>query len=422
MKKSLFCILLALVLLLGGFPVVMADAMSPEDTLMDNPRYANSFLLWVESEAKREYTPEDFPMVEDLYYVNIAKMTPTENGYQYLLFMAIDTWDLDKAKVQAGQYGGVMENYLASDYANATSRAFLNHSSVKMKVGETIDLSVIEYYLTRHRYGLEGVVFTVNPEMMDEAALVESGYQDLGIWFIYGDQEEPVFTPMYEVVGVIRESANSQKNQVSPLHSYYAVPQYGTELITLANALANLSGVEKVELVYAGFMYPAVMPSATYSCSPKGIVDVENVGLWDCTLTALQPGETVVTAKVSGGGYGSTSVSCKVTVVENTPQSPTDIPTETPTDIPETPTDVMGKDLGNEVTEIYTGTSYIYKYTAVSALHILRACVGKEIGHFNRVYDVDANGSVNAVDALWALQSAVGKRVVEWPLDKAFPE
>ena len=93
----------------------------------------------------------------------------------------------------------------------------------------------------------------------------------------------------------------------------------------------------------------------------------------------------------------------------------------TPTDV-ETPTDVTGTDLGNEVTEIYTGTSYIYKYTAVSALHILRACVGKEEGSINRKYDVNADGEINAVDALWALQSSVGKRVVEWPLDKAFPE
>ena len=88
----------------------------------------------------------------------------------------------------------------------------------------------------------------------------------------------------------------------------------------------------------------------------------------------------------------------------------------------ETPTDVTATDLGNDVTEIYTGTSYIYKYTAVSALHILRAAVGKEEGSINRKYDVNADGEINAVDALWALQSAVGKRVVEWPLDKAFPE
>lgn len=87
-----------------------------------------------------------------------------------------------------------------------------------------------------------------------------------------------------------------------------------------------------------------------------------------------------------------------------------------------TNTDVTGTDLGNEVTRIVIGETLIYKYTAVSALHILRASVGKEIGDLNRVYDVDANGVINAVDALWALQSAVGKRVVEYPLEYEFPD
>ena len=91
-------------------------------------------------------------------------------------------------------------------------------------------------------------------------------------------------------------------------------------------------------------------------------------------------------------------------------------------DIDVTNTDVIITHLDNEVTEIYTGASLIYKYTAVSAQHILRACVEKEVGHINREYDVDANGVVDVIDALWALQSAVGKRVVEYPSDHAFPE
>ena len=94
---------------------------------------------------------------------------------------------------------------------------------------------------------------------------------------------------------------------------------------------------------------------------------------------------------------------------------------ETP--IPDvTGTDVTVTNIGNEVVQIFTGTSYIYKYNAVSALHILKAAVGKEEGALNRLYDVNADAINNAVDALWALQSGVGKRVVEYPLDYAFPE
>lgn len=408
MKKifSVFCVLLAVILLFSNLPLVQAD------TVKSAPKYGNSFLLWVESEGKREYNITDFPLIGNLSDVAIVKMEPVETGYQYLLLMVIEKDDkalLSNAKIKAEHYGAVQDNCLASDYANATSRAFLNHSSVKMKVGETIDLSVIEYYLTRHRYGLEGVVFTVNPEMMDEAALVESGYQDLGIWFIYGDQEEPVLTPMYEVVGVIRESANSQKNQVSPLHSYYAVPEYGTKLITLANTLANLSGVEKVELVYGPLMYAAVMPSATYSCSPKGIVDVENVGLWDCTLTALQPGEAVVTAKVWGGGYGQATVTCKVTVVEDKPpvvETPTDIPTDTPTDV--TPTDIPYGDVNGDT-----------KIDAKDALMVLKYAVQKmELTQAQqKAAEVDGKEGIDAKDALEILKYSV-KKITKFPIEE----
>lgn len=130
-------------------------------------------------------------------------------------------------------------------------------------------------------------------------------------------------------------------------------------------------------------------------------------------ITAVSVGTTQLVVTRIAPNCEATAT-CTIQVVEDERPAP-----ETPTD---TSTDVTATDLGNDVTEIYTGTSYIYKYTAVSALHILRAAVGKEEGSINRKYDVNADGEINAVDALWALQSAVGKRVVEWPLDKAFPE
>ena len=79
-------------------------------------------------------------------------------------------------------------------------------------------------------------------------------------------------------------------------------------------------------------------------------------------------------------------------------------------------------DLGNGVIQVLADENYIYQYSAISALHILKACVGKEVGSINPVYDVNADGEISAQDALWALQSAVGKRVVEYPLDYCFPE
>lgn len=414
MKKltSVLCMFLGMVLLLGGFPVAMAQTTDVE------PCFANSFLLCVNCSTKHEYTLNDFPDVEGLYLVSTVSVAATETGYYYVLLMAVENTDTSKAKQQASVYGAVCENPLASDYADVKSTVELNYSSLELKVGETACLQVVSYSLARSQHNLAGIMFTVDPNVVDEVALVETEYTNWGISYIYGDLEEPTTMPWDRGFAMLREATNSKANQVSPLHSYYGKPSGSENIFNAMNILANQPGVVKAELVYEPAMYPAVMPSAKQSCSPKGIVELTdvNMSLWDCIVTAVQPGETVITVKVSGGGTGTATATCKVTVVEEKPpvlETPTDIPPTTPTDVTE---------LDNEVTKIYTGTSYIYKYTAVSALHILRACVGKEVGHFAREYDVDANGSINAVDALWALQSAVGKRVVEWPLDYGFPE
>lgn len=87
-----------------------------------------------------------------------------------------------------------------------------------------------------------------------------------------------------------------------------------------------------------------------------------------------------------------------------------------------TDTDVTPTDIGNGVTKYAGESGWVYQYTAESALHILKACVGKEAWHYGHVYDVNANGTVSAEDALWALQSAVGKRIVVWAFDHDFLE
>ena len=397
---SVFCVLLAMVLLLGSSLVAMADAMSPEDTLMDNPRYANSFLLWVESEGKREYNVTDFPNIEHLYFVKTVKMTESETGYHYLLLMAIDNYNLDQAKQQASAYGTVRANCLASDYADAKSYIELNYTELELKVGETIDLEVIEHALASNKHILTGIMFTVDPEVIDEAALVENGYQEMGFYAIFGDQEEPETTPWYEDVAVVRESYNSKYKQVSPLHSYYGSFDYGQNSFKAINALANQPGVVKAELVYEPTGYPAVMPSAGFSASPKGIVDVQFNDEWSCTLTALQPGETIVMVRASGGGVASATATCKVTVVENELPAP-ETPTDTPTDIP------------------YGDVNGDTKIDAKDALMVLKYAVQKmELTQAQqKAAEVDGKYGINAKDALEILKYSV-KKITKFPIEK----
>ena len=403
---SVFCVLLAMVLLLGSSLVAMADAMSPEDTLMDNPRYANSFLLWVNCQTKHEYTLADFPDVERLYYVSTVKLTATETGYQYLLLMAIDNYNLAEAVEQASAYGMVLNNYLASDYADANSYMELNYTELELKVGESVQLEVPHYSVAPDRYGLAGVVFTVDPEIVDENALVESEYLNWGISSISGDQEEPKTSPWYEEVAVVRESNNSKYKQVSPLHSYYGSFDYGQNIFKAMNTLANHPGIIKAELVYEGLAVLAVMPYVSFSWSPKGVIDIEGGGsTFKGTVKALQPGEVMITAKVRGGGTGTATATCKVTVVEDELPAP-ETPTDTPTDV--TPTDIPYGDVNGDT-----------KIDAKDALMVLKYAVQKmELTQAQqKAAEVDGKDGINAKDALEILKYSV-KKITKFPIEE----
>ena len=406
MKKtiSVLSLILSIALIFGSLPIAFADNMLlPNETLMDNPRYANSFLLSVESESKREYTHADFPNVEGLYRVRTVKLTATETEYQYLLLMAIDNYNVSRAKQQASAYGAVLENYLASDYASATSYMELNHTSLEIKVGETIELEPVILSLTPSKYALSGIMFTVDPTVIDEVALVENEYQNMGFYTIYGIEDISMLS-WQKNTAVMWDGTSSAEKTISPIHTYCGMWNYKSNLFDAVHDLANQEGVVSVQLVYEPAVYAAVMPYVHYHCDPEGIVMIEeDSSTFKGTITALHPGEVIITAEAGGGGYGSTTTTCKITVTDDTP-------------------DVTITDIGNKVIRILADESVIYKYSAVSALHILKACVGKEAGSINPVYDVNADGEISAQDALWALQSVVGKRVVEYPLDYCFPE
>ncbi len=327
MKKlrSVVCLLLAIILLFGSLPAVLADSsLLPNETLENNPRYAHSFLLSIESQSKQEYTLADFPNIEHLYLVKTVKMTETETGYCYLLLMAIDNYNLDQAKKQASAYGSVSVNYFASDYIEATSYMQLNYTSLEMKVGETIELRPAVRDLTPIRYALSGVMFTVDPTVIDEAALVESEYQNMGLRTTIGAEDISMISWQYNM-GIIWNGPYSPQNTISPIHTYYGLT-YSNNILDVAHNLANQEGVESVCLVYEHAVYTAEAAYVRYSCDTEGIVAMDNnynaYGDFRIAITAVQPGEVTITAKAGGGGLGSATATCKITVVEDTPDIP----------------------------------------------------------------------------------------------------
>lgn len=64
----------------------------------------------------------------------------------------------------------------------------------------------------------------------------------------------------------------------------------------------------------------------------------------------------------------------------------------------------------------------VYEYNAKDALRVLRVLAKMETGHFNRAYDVNADGSITIEDAELALKSAARLVKVQFPMDYWFPE
>ncbi len=402
MKKliSLFCILMVAILLFSSLPLVQAE------TEKSARKYGNSFLLWVESEGKREYNVTDFPLIENLIYVAIVKMEPTEDGYVFLLLMALENDDLSKAKQQASVYGTVCANYLASDYADAQSYMELNHTSVELKVGETANLEVVWHSLASNEYGLTGIMFTVDPELVDETALVESKYKDLGFYMIFAD-ENPIAKPWHENTAVVGYPSYGKMNQISTIHSYIGIGSYNNSIFQIINNLVNQSGVLTAQLYFQPSVHTQENPHVRFSCSSQGIVDIEEGGsTLKGIVKALQPGEVMITAKVRGGGTGTATATCKVTVVEDKPESPTDIPTDTPTDI--TSTDIPYGDVNSDT-----------KIDAKDALLVLKYAVQKiELTKVQKsAAEVDGKDGINAKDALEILKYSV-KKITKFPIEE----
>ena len=325
MKKlrSFFLVLMALCLVFTVMPVATAQTQSSV------PGYNNSFLLWVERESPREFTVADFPLVEELSCLYVVKATPTRNGYQYLLIMGLDVEGeeaLLQAKTAAETYGKVSENLLAYDYANHYSSMKLNHQSVEVAVGESFDLKMVEHSLFYEDEVFLGILFTIDPEVIDPAALVEGGYKDLGLTSIYGAlYEEP--ESWRENTALLGQYDYESQGKISETNQYLGIPNYQIYDAEVIDALIKQPGIVEAQLMYEHGTWPCIMPEVEFAWEPEGVLALEyqygeeyHYG----TFTALQPGEVVITAKFGGIASGVATATCKVTVVEKKEGFPPD--------------------------------------------------------------------------------------------------
>ncbi len=313
MKKmiSVFSAILVIALILGSCPLAYAQT--------ENPSYYESFILSVYSEQQKEFTPADFPLVKNLSQVIAVKKTPLGTGFEYYLIMVITTPGVGyvrEAKTQSYSYGEVHDNYLAPDYADSQSFVNLNSYRMKLEVGETADLQAIGYRLADNDYAVNGILFTVDPKIVDEAHLMENGYKDFGFSQIYAD-EAPLTEPLYSGVAVQGTPLGLNMNELSSIHSYVGKAKNRVDLFQIINRLTKQQGVVKAQLYYSHAMHTTQGPHAWFSCDSNDVVSLESGKSFSTVITAMKPGEATVTVNVTAGGKGTATQTCLIMVEEN---------------------------------------------------------------------------------------------------------
>ena len=316
MKKiiSVFCVWLVLALILGSLPLVQAQ------TATGSPGYNESFFLSVHSEQQKEFTPADFPLVEKLSKVYTVKKDPLRTGFKYYLIMVLENPTLsmlNTAKSQAKSYGSVYENYMAYDYADCKSILNLSSYQMELEVGEIADLQVTGYMLPETINRVNSILFTVDPEIVDETALVKNGYQEWGLSHIYAD-ENPITANWYNSCGAMGNPKKEISNQVSTLHSYIGTINETDSWFEVIDTLIKQSGVVKAQLCFSEVVLEEnITPISHFSLDGEGVVSLQNGKGLSTVITALQPGETTITVTLRADGRGTATKTCVVTVKEN---------------------------------------------------------------------------------------------------------
>ena len=404
MKKlfSIFSVLLALFLLISSLPMAMALSVPPYN-------YDNS--VWVTFKAERSLSVEELGTLLQVDGCFIMDKQTKEGTVTYQLVVGNEGESVEATIERLNGVEGVTNaarNVYAPDYAKKESYLTLNQTAVEIPVGGIATLKLTDAHLVFDEKQETGIMVAVDHQALPfeqfRDMVTAMGNEEIG--------EEIIFYALYE------DDYNWEKqadylflgmwgsNEYAP--RYNAKSPIGKYLIPLdcffmktteetMNKFAEISQFIDVRFAYK--MAPGGIP-------PHEIWTVENgkiAGIADekedefdqfytVTVVGRQVGETVVTVQ-HGEGSRVCYATCTVKVVEQSPETPTDI----------TWGDVNQDD----------------KIDAKDALMALKYAVQKiELTAKQKLAaEVNGNDKIDAIDALLILRRTVIK-IDKFPIEE----
>lgn len=173
------CLVMAVVLLFVAAPVSASG--EGEDMEWTGK---NSIVVGITVSEFKTFEPEDFPEINCKRVVMAHKSITEDGKIRFGLVLVLrDSGDaaVEKALEIARQDERLIDPKRNEEYTKCKDEVELNHSAITLKIGETVHLEVASAKGEGGFYQKIGVLFYINPDVIDNDTINESSFEQYGI-------------------------------------------------------------------------------------------------------------------------------------------------------------------------------------------------------------------------------------------------
>ena len=328
--KKILALLMAMLIFCQGAVLVSAVESSESSAEAVEWTYDNSMLVKINTEESKIFTPEDFPDMNCIQVLTTEKIR-TETGYSYELMLIFDTTDgfdwqaTADVLLQNAAVADITRNIYADDYNSKCCRVTLTHSELYVPIGgtatlgiESVDFADFEFSV----YDAKAVMFTVDPDVIDEEAFTFDSFSEVGINEFYPQIELSQGLGWGDEVILINRPEEYLAGK-SDSHRYYGAVNWfvlgDKACVNAVNELCNMEGIVSATIITYDHM-EGLSDIEAWNAE----TDIVSINLYGGTQN---PNNGIVvdqSAKIKGKEEGTTEIyvtrrnavtaSCKVTV------------------------------------------------------------------------------------------------------------
>ena len=234
--KRWLCVALA-VLMLAVFPIPTLG----EENVMEWT-YDNSIVVTINTDTPQQFKPEDFPEIDCERVLAVSKSTTNEGIIYKLVLVLRDSgeYNVEKAIEIATKDPSVTNASKNEKYNQLDNRVDLNHSQYTLKIGEKVDLKIVNVNVENSTYFKTGVFFTIDPNVIDNSTIAKDSFEKYGIYHFWPCRHPESGLSYPDTNDASLEGCRSETGE------YYALISSDTPALEIADHLAQESGISMV--------------------------------------------------------------------------------------------------------------------------------------------------------------------------------